>query len=451
MRSAYVTCTGKLRAGLAFLCFCWVALPPAWAQDWFRTGTGLGVQKARVAVADFVPRSADAKPAADLFGEVVRSDLDFSGIIDLVSKSFYPLQVPSVPAELQFPPWSDAPVSAFYLAFGNLTESSSEVAVEAWFYDVRNPSAPPVIGKVYRDQPTEAGVRKLAHEFADEIVNKLSGGIPGIGSTHIAFVSSRSGAKEIWEMDSDGADQRRLTSLNSIALTPRWSPDASLIAFTCYVRAYGALRPEICLYSLDMGKVAAFPRFPGSNSAPAWSPDGSTLAFSSSMHGSPQLYSCAAAGSRVKQLTFSAGVNTSPTWNPKTGQTLVFVSDRGGGPQLYLMNADGSNVEKLDVPDMGYVIDPSWSPNGQLLAFSWRRPSGNYDIYIMEAATRHIVQLTRDTGRNERPSWAPDGRHIVFESTRSGSRQIWEMLADGAQARQLTAAGENESPNWSPR
>ena len=66
---------------------------------------------------------------------------------------------------------------------------------------------------------------------------------------------------------------------------------------------------------------------------------------------------------------------------------------------------------------MGYVIDPAWAPNGQMLAFSWRRPSGNYDIYVMEAATGRLLEITRDSGRNERPSWAPDGRHIVFEST----------------------------------
>jgi TolB protein len=97
------------------------------------------------------------------------------------------------------------------------------------------------------------------------------------------------------------------------------------------------------------------------------------------------------------------------------------------------------------------LIDPAWAPNGQLLAFSWRRPSGNYDLYVMDVATQQIIELTRDAGRNERPSWAPDGRHIVFESTRSGTRQIWVMLADGTQAHQLTTAGHNESPNWSPR
>jgi len=69
----------------------------------------------------------------------------------------------------------------------------------------------------------------------------------------------------------------------------------------------------------------------------------------------------------------------------------------------------------------------------------------------MDIISRQLVELTKDEGRNERPSWAPDGRHIVFESTRTGTRQIWSMLADGSQARQLTTQGQNESPNWSPR
>ncbi len=151
----------------------------------------------------------------------------------------------------------------------------------------------------------------------------------------------------------------------------------------------------------------------------------------------------------LHRVTFAAGVSTSPAWNPKTGKQIVFVSDRAGSPVLYLSNSDGSDVQKIDLPDMGYVIDPAWSPNGQLVAFSWRRPSGNYDIYAMDIVSHQLVELTRDEGRNERPSWAPDGRHLVFESTRTGTRQIWSMLADGSQPRQLTYQGQNESPNWS--
>jgi len=430
----------------------WAGIQPAQAQDWFRVSTGLGVEKPRVAVADFAAKSDTAKPHSTLFTQVVRDDLGFSGIMDVASPSFYPQVQPGVPGELKYTAWSDSPVNAHYVAFGNLVETTGEVAIEAWFYDVTNPSSQAVIAKVYRGTPTDAQVRKFAHQFADEIINRLSGGLPGISSTQIAFVSSRTGTKEIWVMDYDGANQHAVTSLHSIALTPRWSPDSSRIAFTCYAASgSGPASPQICMYSLDANRVVSFPRYKGTNSAPAWSADGSQLVFSSSMGGTPELYSINASGTGLKRLTFSNGASTSPAWNPKTNQTIAFVSDRSGVPKLYLMNADGTNAQNLDLPDKGYLIDPSWAPNGQLLAFSWRRPSNNYDIYVMDVATRQIIELTHDTARNERPSWAPDGRHIVFESTRSGTRQIWTMLADGTQAHQLTSTGHNESPNWSQK
>src|SRR5689334_13971945 len=68
-----------------------LALPgTAAAQDWFRTGTGLGVSKPRVAVADFVSRSSSTPPLAKLFSDVLRNDLDYSGILELASASFNP-------------------------------------------------------------------------------------------------------------------------------------------------------------------------------------------------------------------------------------------------------------------------------------------------------------------------------------------------------------------------
>jgi hypothetical protein len=59
------------------------------AQDWIKTGTGLGLEKPRVAVADFAPRVDPAKNHSALFTQVVRDDLQFSGILDLVSPNFY--------------------------------------------------------------------------------------------------------------------------------------------------------------------------------------------------------------------------------------------------------------------------------------------------------------------------------------------------------------------------
>lgn len=423
-------------------------------EDWFKTGTNMGMQKERVAVANFAGTNPSAQPLGKEFSDVVRADLAYSGIVDLVSPSMYPVQVPSQPSELNAQAWTDAPASAHALAFGSLDASGNNLSIQAWLYDVSNPSAPAnVIAKIYRGQVTDAQVRLFAHQFANEIIMKLSGGLPGISTTQIAFVSTRSGHKEIWAMDYDGANQHELTSLRSISLTPRWSPDGSRIAFTCYQPGRtGVVSAQICMYSMASGKLIAWPRWSGTNSSPAWSPDGTKVMFMSSMQGNPDLYISDASGARPKRITFSVGVNTSPAWNPKTGAQVAFVSDRAasGSPQLYMMNVDGTGIEKVDLPNAGYVIDPAWSPNGQLLAFSWQQTNGNYDIYVMDVVNpKNLIQLTRDEGRNERPSWAPDGRHLVFESTRTGQGQIWTMLADGSEARQLTTQGTNESPTWS--
>jgi TolB protein len=424
------------------------------AQDWFKTGTGLGVSKARVASPDLAARPDNAQPLEKTFHDVLWSDLEFSGVLDLVSPSFYPKETPSQPSELRAQDWSSAPANAYMVAYGNLAVDGSSLAVGGYLSDVSNPAAPIALQKIYRGSATEADARRLAHQFADDIVSRLSGGLPGVAQTQIAFVSSRSGNKEIWMMDYDGGNQHQVTHLKSIALTPRWSPDASRIAFTCYVPGRnGVTSAQVCIYSAASSHLISFPRFRGTNSSPAWSPDGQQIAFMSSQNGDPEIYVINADGTRLHRITFAAGVNTSPAWNPKTGKEMVFVSDRGGdgAPVLYQMNSDGTSVSRIDLPDMGYVIDPAWSPNGQLIAFSWRRPSGNYDIYVMDIVSHQLVELTRDAGRNERPSWAPDGRHLVFESTRTGTRQIWTMLADGSQPRQLTFEGQNESPNWSPR
>jgi len=447
--------TRKLRsvAGLAVLIASLIFLMagPLEAQDWFKVETGMGVSKARLAVPDTVAKSTFGPPLPKVFHDVLWADLQYSGIIDLVSPSFYPLEVPGQPSDLKAQDWSAAPANAYMVAYGSLSQDSAGLAFSGYLSDVHNPAAPLALQKIYRGAATEDGARKIAHQFADDIVAVLSGGQPGIAQTQIAFVSGRSGNKEIWVMDYDGANQHQITHLDSIALTPRWSPDAGRIAFTCYVPFRGVVSAQICIYSMASNRLIAFPRFRGTSSSPAWSPDGQQIAFMSSINGNPAIYVAQADGTHLHRVTFGAGVATSPTWNPKTGKQIVFVSDRAGDPALYLSDADGSNPQKIDLPDMGYVIDPSWSPNGQLLAFSWRRPSGNYDIYVMDIVSHQLVELTKDEARNERPSWAPDGRHLVFESTRTGTRQIWTMLADGSQPRQLTFQGQSESPSWSQR
>lgn len=414
-------------------------------QDWFRTGTGLGVPAFRLAVPDFPARVTEAAPLAKVFNDTLWNDLEVAGNIELISKSFYPKSIPALPSGLDYDAWNKPPVEAHMLAFGAVTMESGRLIVDGWLYDVRNPQAPAVLGKRYRDEPTEAAARHIAHLFADEIVAKLGGGVHGVALTQIAFISNRTGSKEVWLMDYDGYSQRQVTSYHSVTLTPRLSPDGTRIAFTTYVTG----SPEVFIHSLETNRRLNFRNYRGLNTTPAWSPDGTKIAFCSSMTGDPEIYLVDLTAGTLKRLTDSPGVDISPAWNPKTGDQLAFVSDRSGMPQIYVMDADGSNVQRL-VSEGGQAVSPAWSPNGQMLAFAWSKEAGNFDIYVMDVATRQIVQLTHETGRNENPSWSANGRHIVFQSNRTGQDQIWLMMADGSSARPLTGTGSNTAPNWGP-
>jgi TolB protein len=420
------------------------------AQAHFETGTGLGVEKVRLAVADFKASTADPNNAGLLtvFNSTLWNDLDNAGIFDMVSKSFYPLGEVGSPADVKFEGWSSPPPNASMLAFGNLGSTGGNLTVEGWLYDVKNITSPQVLGKRYQDAATTDAARTIAHKFADEIIFRLGGGIAGIAESKIFFVSSRSGHREIWEMDYDGNNQHAITHVGSISLSPRISPDGSRLAFSSLTKTGW----DILMYSMDLNRMVSFPRFGGTNLSPAWAPDGSKLAFSSSRTGDPEIYVVDASGANLKRMTAYKGPDVAPVWNRKTGAEIAWVSGRSGLPQIYTMEADGTNVQALT--SEGYAVSPTWHPNGQFLAFSWIRhygpgAPGAEDLYLMDIASKQWVQLSHDGGRNDFPSWSPDGRHLVFQSSRSGSEQIWTMLADGTHQQQLTFAGVNTQPNWS--
>ena len=166
----------------------------------------------------------------------------------MVSRSFFPLSVPGAPQEVHLSDWGSPPPNANMLAFGNLGVQGGSLSVQGWLYDTKNPQSPQVLGKQYREQATDENARLIAHRFADEIIFRLGGGIQGIAETKLYFVSSRSGAKEIWQMDYDGANQKQLTHLGDIALSPHVSPDGSRVAFSGVTKEGW----QILMYSLDL-------------------------------------------------------------------------------------------------------------------------------------------------------------------------------------------------------
>ena len=419
------------------------------AQDWVRTGTNLGVQKIRIAAADFKAGSTDPKTDSMrmVFNQTLYNDLRYAGIFDVVSKSMIPNTTPGAPSEINLADWAAAPSNAAMVAFGTLSVSGGTTTVQAYLDDTRNSQSPEVLAKQYSDVATVEGTRDIAHRFADEIVERLSG-IPGIAETKIFYVSNRSGHKEIWEMDYDGFNQHQLTHLDTISLSPAVSPDNSRVAFSSLGRTGWSIR----MYSLLLHRMVAFPAWGGTTLSPAWSSDGTKLAFSSSRTGDPDIWISDPSGAGAHRITAFRGPDVQPVWNPKTNAQIAWVSGRTHLPQIYIMDSDGSNVMRMT--DGGYATSPSWSPSGQFLAFAWNRnygpgAPGGEDIYIMDIASKQWTQLTHDAGANDSPCWSPDSRHIVFQRRINGKTEIWTMLADGTDQRQLTQQGSNEEPNWS--
>jgi TolB protein len=429
-----------------------LAALPAAAQDWVHTGSNLGNERIRIAAADFKPVGADPQTPAlkAAFDATLYDDLGNAGIFDLVSKSMAPQAAPGSPQEISLQQWSAAPANAAMVAFGALSATNGRLVVYGWLDDTRNTVNPQVLGKQYNEEASQDMARTVAHRFADEIILRLGGGINGIAETKIYFVSSRSGTKEIWEMDYDGQNQHAVTHLGTISLSPRISPDNSRIAFA----SLGHNGWDIRTYSLELGRLVSFPAGTagGSNQSPGWSGDGTKIAFSSSRSGDSEIWVADASGGNLRSVTSIRGPNIAPTWNPRTNAQIAWASGRTGEPQIYTMDQDGANMQRLTYS--GYAVSPSWSPNGQFLTFAWDRKygpgaPGGRDIYVMDIASKRWLQLTHDAGINDYPSWAPDNRHIVFERAVGGRSQIWSMLSDGTGQHQLTETGSNFMPNWS--
>ncbi len=421
------------------------------AQDPFHLETSTGAERLRLAASNFQSADSSSAELTHAFDATLYADLSNAGIFDMVSKSMVPQATPGTQSQISLGQWSAAPASAAMVAFGSLGNSGGKVQVNGILDDTHNAQFPQVFTKQYTDTADVNGARQSAHRFADDIITRLGGGIQGIAETKIYYVHfSGDGNKEIWAMDYDGQNQHAVTHLGEIALSPRVSPDNSRIAFS----SLGKNGFQLRMYSLLLNRMVAFSSLGGTNLSPAWAPNGQQLAFSSSRTGDPEIWVSDIQGAGARRITSYKGPDVSPTWNPKTGAQIAWISGRTGLPQLYIMDADGSGVQRMT--DGGYATSPSWSPNGQFIAYAWNRKygpgaPGGQDIYVMEVASKRWIQLTHDIGRCDFPSWSPDGRHIVFANS-SGARNshLVSMLADGTQRQDLTTGG-SDMPNWSSR
>lgn len=286
----------------------------------------------------------------------------------------------------------------------------------------------PLIAKTY---PGDA--RSAAHRFCNDIVQALTGH-PGIATSKIAFVSNRTGRKEIYEADYDGFNGRQLTHDNGISVSPSLSPNASQIAYTGYLSGYA----DIYLIDLANGARKRLVKFPGTNSGPRFSPDGSRLACTLSKDGTPGLYIIGLNGG-VQRLTRTRGAESCGTWAPNGGE-LIYSSDANGGPQLYRISASGGSSRLLPT-GFGYATEPNWSPDGQRVAFN-TRSAGSFAVAVLDLSngSAHIV------AQGENPVWGPDSRHLLFSTKNT---LVLFDTQNGKGVPVVSGLGQVTEPTWS--
>src|SRR6266480_2593951 len=233
-------------------------------------------------------------------------------------------------------------------------------------------------------------------------------------------------AAEIYLMDGDGTNPRRLTENTALDGFPSLSPDGRRIVFDSNRRrAEGEGEPFNTSDLFVMNADGTGQTLVTRGSSATWSPDGKQIAFHASASGT---------GRPIKADPGAA-----------TSDNDIFV--------LHVSEVPGNGARPKNITNSPAAIDddPDWSPDGKRIVFCCRRGGPDFEICVMNGDGTGQVQLTDNDVPDLTPSWSPDGKKIVFHR-RVGGRgqfQLFVVNADGTGEVQLTfPPGLNAFPNW---
>lgn len=392
--------------------------------------TGAGATRFPVAIPVFENEGALPRGITD----VVRADLERSGLFSLVDLGLVALPEATVP---DLPGLRGRGADAV-LTGSVVPQADGRFDVRFRLFDTQKQSE---LGALtLRMAPAQN--RATGHRIADFVYEKLTGE-PGYFSTRIAYVVKSGPRYELQIADADGMNAQTALASREPIISPSWAPDGQRIAYV----SFEAKKPVVYVHALATGQRHVAANFKGSNSAPAWAPDGQRLAVVLTKDGQSQLYVLNADGSGVRRMASSSGIDTEPAWSPD-GNWIYFTSDRGGSAQIYRIPSSGGAAERVTF-EGSYNVTPRFSPDGKTLAYITRN-SGRFQVAVMDLASRQTTILT-DSARDESPSFAPNGRMILYASESGGRGVLAAVSSDGRIKQRLSVqAADVREPSWGP-
>lgn len=375
--------------------------------------------------------------------EVIAADLERSGLYDPMG----PSGIPTITrAEVQAPRFADWQArNAENVVHGFVDASGTGgLVVGCYLYDTALGSE--LVRKGFEIQPGDW--RRAAHKCADAIYSRLSGEAPFFDS-RVAYIAESgpkgNRIKRLAIMDSDGGNHRFITNGQSLAISPRFSPDYKKIVYVSYLNN----RVRVFIYDIAAGSQKLVTESGNATFAPRWSPDGTQILYSMAVGGNTDIYRISASGGTPVRLTSTPGIDVGGSFSPD-GRKIVFESDRSGSQQIYTMNIDGSNQQRISFGG-GRSATPEWSPRGDLIAFT-RMGGGEFRIGVMTPSGGSARMLT-NSWQDEAPTWSPNGRVIQFFRTtpgREGKSSLWQVDLTGVNLRRLPTPQDGSDPSWGP-
>ncbi len=246
-------------------------------------------------------------------------------------------------------------------------------------------------------------LQSLTHDLADNFDPSWS---PNANS--IVFLQEIDGYDQIYIMNADGRESRRITYYAGNDGTPAWSPDGKRIAFQRTV-GHGL---DIYIMNVDGTNMVNLTQSnladnaPVLNQYPTWSPDGSQIAFQSNRDGQMAVFILDVSSKIVmKRLTDPALLDAAgPAWSPD-GFTIAFTGMVGNQRDIFLVPSDGSSSAHPCVSTPQAEWSPNWSSDGRFLAV--HVGEGKHQIAILDCEKRIVESLIINNADNLSPAWAP--------------------------------------------